>query len=125
MGKDNDPQTEKLYQVVLTRKCWLPAGKSEAAVREEIAEVILGACAFIGRWKVQERTALNLSGLIKDSEIARTLRLLEGLIPHMLDGAARSLAEFIETTEALLNSVEWRSPQSLTQPDNQDLSDQS
>lgn len=124
-AKDNVPQTEKLIQVVLTRRVRLPAGKDEAAVRKEIAEVVLEASAFIGLWKDQECAASDLPGLIKDRDITLTLRLLEGLIPHMLDEDARRLEEFIETTKGMLNSVEWRSPSSFTQPDNQNLSDPS
>lgn len=96
----------------------MPAGKGEAAVRKEIAEVVLEASAFIGRWKDQECAASDLrGGLIKDSDIAQTLRLLEGLVPHMLDDDARRLAEFIETIECMLNSTEWRSRPGFILPD--------
>lgn len=96
----------------------MPVGKGEAAVRKEIAEVILEARAFIGHWEDQERAASNLpGGLIKDREIARTLRLLEDLAPHMLHNDARELTAFIETTESMLNSKDWRSPPGFTESD--------
>ena len=80
--------------------------------------MILEASAFIGRWKDQECAASDLpGGPIKDRDITRTLRLLEGLVPHMLDDDARRLEEFIETTECMLNSTEWRSPPGFIQPD--------
>lgn len=86
------------------------AGKGEAAVRKEIAELVSEAIAFIDRWKNQERTRSDLSGgLIRDREIARTLRALESLVSHLRDDDARRLAEFIETTEGMLHSVEWSS----------------
>lgn len=113
-AKDNVPQTEKLIQVVLRRRYRLPPIKSEAAVRKEIAEVILEANSFIDRWKDQECAASDApSELIKDRDITRTLRLLEGLVPHMLGDDARRLEEFIETIECMLNSTEWRSPPRL------------
>lgn len=88
--------------------------------------MILEASAFIDRWKEQECAASDApSELIKDKDITRTLRLLEGLVPHMLGDDAHRLEEFIETTKGMLNSVEWRSPSSFTQPDNQNLSDPS
>ena len=84
--------------------------KGEAVVRKEIAELVSEAIAFIDRWKDQERARSDLSGgLIRDREIARTLRALEGLVSHLRDDDARRLAEFIETTEGMLHSVEWRS----------------
>lgn len=92
----------------------MPPVKSEAALRKEIAEVILEASAFIDRWKDQECAASDApSELIKDRDITRTLRLLEGLVPHMLGDDARRLEEFIETIECMLNSTEWRSPPRL------------
>lgn len=57
--------------VVLRRRFRLPVGKGEAAVRKEIAEVVLEARAFIGHWEDQERAASNLpGGSIKEREIA-------------------------------------------------------
>lgn len=88
----------------------------EAAVQKEIAEVILEVNAYVARWKAQEcATPDGASALIKDTDVARALRLLEDLLPHMLPVDATELVAFIETTERMLDSKDWRSPSGPTQ----------
>lgn len=87
----------------------------EAAVQKEIAEVVSEVNDYVARWKAQECAASDVpSGLIKDADVARALRLLDDLLPHMLPSDATELVAFIETTEQMLDSKNWRSPSGPT-----------